>query len=578
MKTDPVISVSLVDVSAKQDSTSTIADNASFADISLLKKEINNINNYMTFEWNYSILDGTMYHFPDDKGSSGYPIFSNDMSNENGEYEIAHNFVSTFTASHSSAGLSVSFQGMFPEFMQVIWYGQSGDIISDKIFYPDKEDYFCENKVENYYKVSVLFANSNIPYRFLKIKNVEYGYEMILTSENIIDAKILEEIDPISSELRINTFDFTIYDKNHEFNILNQKGKYSLFQSKQEIRAKEIVNGETVEMGTFYLDDKESKSETEISFHAIDGLGIIDKTNFIKGRIYENEKASVIISEIMQSAGWEKYEVSSELHNITLSGYIPICSHREALQQVAFALRAIVDCSRSNLIKIYRQNTSADIKIKDDRIFLDGEKVAAKEYISKVEITTHQYQSSNNQSTVFDGILNKGLNEITFSAPVKDISADTGKIVESGVNYAIIKMVELGECKVIGTVFEDIQSTFIRNVDAYESNEAEKVISVKNATLVDKNSSYLLSESLLDYYSLRRTLNVRYVLESEHTGRWISVKSQHGMYINGGIEAQEIDLAGGFISSATITGYNTLEMDFIYTGNEAYTGEKIGVV
>lgn len=578
MQTEAIINVSLIDVTAKSDSMPSITENASFADVSLLKNEINNVNNYMTLEWNYSLLDGTMQHFPDDKDAAGYPVFSSDMSDETCEYESSHDFTAEFTSPHSSSGISFSFQGDFPAEIDVEWYGQDNQLLSEKSFYPDQKDYFCEYKVENYYKVSASFIGSKTPYRFLKMQNIEYGYELIFTGADLIEAKVLEEVDPISSELRINTLDFTVYDEDREFNILNQKGKYSLFQSRQEIRAREIVNGETVEMGTFYLDGKESRSETEISFHAIDGVGIIDKSKFIKGRIYQNEKVSVIVSEIMESAGWEKYEISSELQNLTLSGYIPICSHREALQQVAFAIRAIVDCSRTNLIRIYRQNTSADIKIKDDRLFVDGEKVSDKEYVSKIEITMHQYQETTEQSTIFDGILNAGLNEITFSEPAKDLASSAGTIIESGVNYAIIQMNETGECTVTGKVYEDLQSTFIRSTEEVNRNEVENVVSVTDATLVDKNNSYLLAESLFDYYSLRRTLNARYLLEAERTGRWISVKSYYGMYINGGIESQEIDLAGGFLATATITGYNTLERDFIYTGTEAYTGEEIGVV
>lgn len=578
MQTEAIINVSLVDVTAKNDSTPSITGNASFANVSLLKNEINNVNNYMTLEWNYSLLDGTMQHFPDDKDAAGYPVFSSDMSDETGEYESSHDFTAEFTSPHSSAGISFSFQGDFPTEIDLIWYGQENQILAEKTFYPDQKDYFCEYKVENYYKVSASFIGSKTPYRFLKMQNIEYGYELIFTGADLIEAKVLEEVDPISSELRINTLDFTVYDEYREFNILNQKGKYSLFQSRQEIKAREVVNGETIEMGTFYLESKESQSETEISFHAIDGVGVIDKSNFIKGRIYQNEKIAVIIAEIMESAGWEKYEISDELKDLTLSGYIPICSHREALQQVAFAIRAIVDCSRTNLIRIYRQNTSADIKIKDDRLFIDGEKVSDKEYVSKIEITMHQYQESTEQSTIFDGILSAGLNEITFSEPAKDINSSVGTIVESGANYAIIQMSETGECTVTGKVYEDLQSTFIRSAGESNSNEVENVISVADATLVDKNNSYLLAESLFDYYSLRRTLSARYILETERTGRWISVKSYYGMYINGGIESQEIDLAGGFLSSATITGYNTLERDYIYTGTEAYTGEEIGVV
>lgn len=578
MQTEPMINVMLVDVTAKDDSTPSITDNASFANVQLLKDENHTVNDYMTLEWNYSILDGTMQHMPDNLANAEYPVFSEEMSDASGEYEQDHDFVAQFTGPHSSAGISFSFVGDFPKEITVTWYKQDGTVLIEKVFRPDRENYFCDYKVEDYYKVAASFSGSVTPYRFLKIQNVEYGYELIFASETIREAKVLEEVDPISAELRINTLDFTVYDPSREFNILNQKGKYSLFQSRQEIRAREIVNGFSIDMGTFYLESKESQNEVEISFHAVDGLGIIDKTNFIKGKIYNNATAQTIIDEIMASAGWEKYEIANELKNVRLSGYIGICSHRQALQQVAFALRALVDCSRTNLIRIYRQNTSADIKIKDDRIFLDGEKITAKEYISRVEITTHQYEHSTERKDLFDGLLPAGLSEITFQKPAENLSASAGTIVESGVNYAVIRMTEPGECKVTGNEYTDMQSTFVRNTEEVQANETEKVISVKDATLVSNSNVYLLAERLFDYYSLRRSLNIRYVLEAERTGRWVSVKSQYGMYINGGIESQEIDLAGGFLSSASVTGYNTLETDFFYTGKEVYTGEKIGVV
>lgn len=577
-KTEPVITVELTDVTAKEDSTPSITGNSTFANVSLLNNDDNILSDYMTLEWNQAVLDGSMQHLPDNLSSVGFPVFSNDMSGDDRETNDIWQFQSVFSNSHSSAGISFEFLTDFPEKILVTWYGKDGNILSNGTFYPDSLNYACENKVENYYKVVAKFEKTTVPYRYLKIANVKYGYDILFRSENIIKATILEEVDPLSAELRINTLNFTVHDPSMDFNILNQKGKYSLFQSRQRIKAKEIVNGSPLEMGTFYLEDKESNSETEISFRAIDAIGIIDKTKFLKGRIYQDEKVSVIVSEIMQSAGWDRYEISEELKDITLNGYIPVCTHREALQQVAFAIRAVVDCSRSEKIRIYRQNMTSDIKLKEDRVFLSGEKITAKEYVSKVEITMHQYEKSGESTTLFNGILSPGLNEIVFSNPSYDISSDIGTIIESGVNYAIIQMAEYGNCIITGGAYHDMQSTFTRSIDIPEVNEIDNTISVKNATLVDKNNSYLLAERLMDYYSMRREINLRYVLDGEHTGRWVSVKSYQGMYINGAIESQEIDLAGGFISSSKIVGYNTLEMDFIYTGQEAYTGEKIGVV
>lgn len=578
MQTECIISINLVDVTAKSDSSPTITNNAGFASVDYLKDDNHIVDDFMSLEWNYSILDGTMQHLPDEMALAEYPVFSDEMTGEDCARTNDPMLTISFTKEHSSAGISFGFIRDSPAQIIIKWYDSGGGRITEETFCPNSVNYFCEKKVENYRGLQIFFIGSRTPYRYLKITNIEYGCELNYGGENVISAQILEELDPTSAELSINTFDFSIFDTDREFNILNQKGKYSLLQSLQEIRAREVVDGSTINMGTFYLEKKESKSESEIAFSAVDALGVIDKTNFVRGRIYEDEAVETIINEIMDSAGWSKYEISEELKNVRLSGYIPVCTHREALQQVVFALRAVADCSRTNLIRIYRQNKAADIKLKYDRIFVSGEMVEELEYVSGIAITAHKFELSSSTSTVFDGALNKGISEVTFSKPVTNLNITGGQILESGINYALVKMTVDGECKITGNEYEDIQSTFIRNLDVIDHGEAPNTISVKNATLVGRNNVYLLAEHLFDYYALRRATDVRFVLETEYTGRWICVKSHLNMFINGGIESQKIDLANGFISQAHIVGYNTLETDFIFTGKEIHTGERIGVI
>ena len=47
------------------------------------------------------------------------------------------------------------------------------------------------------------------------------------------------------------------------------------------------------------------------------------------------------------------YDLAPSLAGIVIKGYLPVCTHREALQQVAFALGAVVSCARSDNIRIY---------------------------------------------------------------------------------------------------------------------------------------------------------------------------------------------------------------------------------
>lgn len=577
MKTQCEIINELIDVGAKDDSTPGATQNQTFADILLLKQDNADRPPTMTMEWNYSILDGTMANLSDNLEDAQYPYFSDSVSDENGDFETPPVLEVEFEGNHSSAGLSILFDGAYPEEMKVSWYGLDNKIISEVTFYPIDKYAVLNNNVENYWKIRIEFVSTKIPYRFLKILNIDYGIKLKWAGENIIKATITEELDPISSELSINTLEHTIYSADKSFNILNPQGIYKFFQPKQKIIVREKIDDELVEMGTFYLDTQSSLSETQISFHAIDALGILDKSQFKKGRIYEDVNAGEIIAEIMASAGWEDYTVSSELESVKISGHIPICSHRQALQQVVFAIRAVVDCSRSDKIKIYRQSRNVTYRVKRDRIFIGGN-IQVKNYISDVEITTHHYELKEEETKIFDGTLQEGLNEITFSQPSVITSLSAGTVIESGVNYAVIQMQSQGICIVMGKQYADHTSTYITSDPYIPAGETRKSIQVPSATMVTKDNVYLLAESLFNYYSLRKQANKKILLNNEKVGEWIDIQSQQGMYVNGGIEKQVIDLTGGFLSELSIIGYNTVDAYLYYTGKEMHTGEEIGVI
>ena len=180
-------------------------------------------------------------------------------------------------------------------------------------------------------------------------------------------AKIIEEVDPLSSQLSINKADLKIYDKSTAFNALNPKGLYGFLQTSQEFRFTEFVNEVPIDMGTYYLEKAESEKETQISFSCVDALGILDKTTFIKGRIYDGDSVETVISEIMDSAGWTKYTIEEELKEKPVYGYIGVCTHREALQQVVFSIGAVADCNRSDKIKIYTVKKNVNSYINKNR-------------------------------------------------------------------------------------------------------------------------------------------------------------------------------------------------------------------
>lgn len=116
-----------------------------------------------------------------------------------------------------------------------------------------------------------------------------------------------------------------------------------MLQQRQKLEVAEILTKENKkkEMGTFYLDTWKSEKDKLMCVSAIDLIGIIDKTDFMGG-MYENITFETIMREIFTSAAVDEkeFEIEESLKSILMTGYIPICSHREALQQAVFAVRS----------------------------------------------------------------------------------------------------------------------------------------------------------------------------------------------------------------------------------------------
>lgn len=496
MRTKTTISFGLVDVTAKPDSTFTTTDKHSFVDMKQLKVDELQMRKIATLEKDYFRLDGTFELFPDDIQDYDFGLWSGSMSNENGEFVNPVELTIEFTHPHSSLGLTLTFHEATDDYCNSInikWYDSSNNLLFDKDFNPDGVVYFADNEVEGYQKLVITCNSMNKPYRYLKLSQLEFGQIKLFSGSDLINVNILEEIDPISSELRINTLNFTLYSKDAEFSILNPQGIFKRLQQKQPLTVYEYLDGIKKNMGTFYLDEWENQDEYNINMKAIDIVGVIDGTNF-NGAMYDNVTAGSIIQDIMTSSDAE-YELDESLESIILSGKIPTCTHREALKQVAFAIGAIVDCSRSKKVRIYPFPDTVSTNIGSDRKF-QGHKLKLKPLVTGVEVIAHNYVNGVDNPLIF-GVYNNNL----------------------------------------------------------QPGDKVSVLKVEDATLVSNSNAIELAQRVYDYYQLRHQDEGEILLQSEECGQLVTIDSLNNKQIQGIVEKLDIDLTGGFIANATITGY-----------------------
>lgn len=559
MKTKASIQFGFVDVTAKKDSGLTVNDQQSFVDLEDLKVDNLIETKYGTLEKNQFALDGNFELMKDNLENMGW--WSKEMSNENGVFETPLTLQIDFTETHSSLGLTFVFSeiGDYCNSLNIKYYDKDNNLISNVNFAPDNYKYVANNIVENYTKIVITFYSTNNPYRYLKLYQILYGAEKTFEGDSLKSASILEEVDLLSSEIPINTLDFTIYSADDDFNILNPQGVYTLLQQRQKLEVTEILIKENkkIPMGTFYLDTWKNKNDKQMDISAIDLVGVIDKTDF-NGGIYVNVTAGEILEEIFASAGLssEDYEIPENLASIVLNGYLPICTHRKALQQVVFAIGAVADCSRSSKVKIY---TVEDVENVEDRAIIDkgnrtqgSLEIKQNEIVTGVSVNAHNYTKTTTAEKLYEGTLDAGKTTIKFNSPVYNISCTGGTIVESNCNYAIVSCNVESNVVINGYKYEDNLQEYLVELENVTEIETKNILKIENAYLVSKSNAKAIATKILEYYKETYTTKLEFLLGDEILTQDLEVDQSYNKLLVGHANKFDIDLTGGFIVNAEL--------------------------
>ena len=267
----------LKDTTALEDRVPSTLHNQDFADEMLLKTNTT-FHDYGTLEQDYFRLDGSMPELPDEP--EGIPFWTSGLSNEDGLFADNPVLTIMFTGNHTSTGLTFHFVGDWPLQMQIRWYDLNGSMISLKSFELDGRDYYARNLVENYGRLEIEFQKAK-PYRYIKLWGIDYGVVVTWDEDDIKTASLTEEMDPISNNLKINKLTFQFVDRDNEFNLANSEGLHKALQKKQHMDPYEIVNGERIYLGRYFLTSP-SSNKALAKMETTDYIGILDQCHLVK--------------------------------------------------------------------------------------------------------------------------------------------------------------------------------------------------------------------------------------------------------------------------------------------------------
>lgn len=244
----------------------------------------------------------------------------------------------TFEKAVQTSGITIRFSpstNQFPEMVRISWkYGNAA--VYEKTYYPNSPVLHALEQIGVADTVSIYIkAKEN---EFIKIQRIAIGNEIVLTEKNLSSVQMTTEFDPSLCTLPTDTLSF--------------KAKIRegvVFEPSERDRI-EVYKDDALLHTMFIQDfDKITKEQYRIKCQSL--IGTLDRKYYGKiltpGGVIDSDDRDGNVwctseKEINRiSQGGKRFSVNYETTNgqekTILIGYIPICSEKEALQQVLFA-------------------------------------------------------------------------------------------------------------------------------------------------------------------------------------------------------------------------------------------------
>lgn len=205
--------------------------------------------------------------------------------------------------------------------------------------------------------------------------------------------------------------------------------------------------------------------------------------------------ASTSMLNILSSVIW-----NDNADNINVNGWLPICSKREAVHRLLFALNLNVIKSNSGELIIGKLLNEVDSEIDNEDIYNSGSVELVKQPLT-ISVTEYSYNADiSSQVVVFDNsdetAIPTGEYTIQFSnAPIYGTpTASSGMTI---VNYNANTAVVTGKGSITSYVYKQNRKDIVRTIgDRADGGE----ISVTNDTLITALNSSAVMDKLVAYY------------------------------------------------------------------------------
>ena len=463
-----------------------------FSDVRKLFDEKTAYRSIQTCEHNYTILNGEYMELSENEDIA---LWSKRQSADGTHYLTQSITLDiSFGGLQSSPGISFFFDvngNNWCDMLRIKWR-RDGVILSDKAFYPNSAVYSCVNKVDLYNGATIQFMRMNAPGRYFRLESVLFGIIRTFGDGELENLTVNEGRDPTGRTIYINSANFTI----------NTKDELPyMFLKRQPLHIRH--NG--AYMGLYYIDKSKRYADKRYSIEALDKIGVLDASDDFMGGMYDNISNIVTAENLIKQIIPESFNfnviIDGSLKNIKITGWLPIMKRREALAQVAVAIGAVINTSRTNVIEVKPMPKSGGIKrvIDKDRVYQSAAVDIEFPYTG-IELIEHNFTAGGEITELYGDVFS-GEKTIKFSEPASNLTIVNGTVLYFEANYAIIKSAnENIKCVLTGRKYTYNQNAVtVKTADMLEGTR-EKIEKIEDCYLVNRDNSQAVAQRLYSYY------------------------------------------------------------------------------
>lgn len=461
--------------------------------------EENEKTDWATCEPGRMRLNGSMC-IPNYTDKFKYGYISQAMSDAAGLIDITLKI--TFVGTRASKGITICFQEPVHDF--------SLKVGEDLYIIEGNTSLQCYIDHEEEYESIELHITKLGAYRRVRISQIFLGAVMSYEDEKIINLSAINEVSLDNTKLPADSVTFSLVNEANEFDMLNPHSLYKYLKENQPVNVHLGIKVDGIyqyaRIGRYFVDSWSTKG-MKATFNTYSAIFSMDEDEYRLGRI-ELRTLYEMLAELLDDVGLA-YEIDEELKRLTVSGYIPLVSKREAMRQMIQTGCCMAKSdSRGRIIIMQREEEPGkpnEYAIIDGANLKDWPEMKQKKNYASAEVTINRFKVAEEESELYSGtaliitgkLLASGKYQVWVpykQSPAKDVTISGAEQYEAYACGAYVYIEKDTPITITGKKVTVEQESYVKHKYNYDNPTKisnNLVISENNA---EKIADYALTE------------------------------------------------------------------------------------